>query len=250
MRWSSPSTRSMGLLFDDRCRSEAFCSNIKLKNASILAIRFVWSCRVLAKSAPHCKQLKELAELIAEEIRRSGPVTFARFMELALYCPVYGYYERHEDTIGRHGDFMTSVSAGGLFGEVLAFQFSEWLERIQPRSLRAELRFDETAAVGAGAGKEASERKLQLVEAGAHNGRLAGDILTWLRRHRAGVFQRLEYWILAPSPRRREIQRTSLSQFTPAVRWAAEFDELRRALHPLPASLQAPCVCGVIFSNA
>jgi len=132
---------------------------------------------------------------------------------------------------------------------LLAFQFAEWLERTQPRSPRAELRFDETAAVGPGAGKEASEGKLQLVEAGAHNGRLAGDILTWLRRHRAGLFQRLEYWILEPSTRRRESQQSRLSQFKPAVRWAGDFDEVRRALHPLPASLQAPCVCGVIFSN-
>jgi SAM-dependent MidA family methyltransferase len=194
-----------------------------LKNASILAIRFVWSCRVLAKSAPHCKQLKELAEIIAEEIRQSGPINFARFMELALYCPVYGYYERHEDTIGRGGDFITSVSVGGIFGELLAFQFSEWLEEV-----RRGNRTDETAAGGAGAGSEAPGGKVQLVESGAHDGRLAVDILGWLQRHRTCLFERLEYWILEPSARRREIQQNRLSQFGPMVKWTSGFEKLRR----------------------
>ena len=46
-------------------------------------------------------------------------------MELALYCPICGYYEREEDTIGRRGDYYTSVSVGSLFGELLAFQFAD-----------------------------------------------------------------------------------------------------------------------------
>ena len=51
---------------------------------------------------------------------RDGTIPFARFMELALYCPVYGYYESEKDKIGRAGDFYTSVSVGPLFGELLA----------------------------------------------------------------------------------------------------------------------------------
>jgi len=38
-----------------------------------------------------------------------------------------GYYEKEEDSIGRHGDFYTSVSVGSLFGELLGWQFAEWL---------------------------------------------------------------------------------------------------------------------------
>ena len=188
--------------------------------------------------------MKELAEIIAEEIRRSGPINFARFMELALYCPVYGYYDRHEDTIGRRGDFLTSVSVGGLFGELLAFQFSEWLEQVRPGS-----RAEETAAGGAGTGSEALEGKVQLMETGAHDGRLAGDILGWLQRHRSGLFERLEYWIVEPSARRRELQQSHLSQFAPAVKWAQNFEELSRVSSQQPASRKAPCVYGVIFSN-
>jgi SAM-dependent MidA family methyltransferase len=50
-------------------------------------------------------------------------------MELALYCPETGYYETKKDNIGRGGDFITSVSVGSLFGELLAFQFAEWPAR-------------------------------------------------------------------------------------------------------------------------
>jgi len=101
-----------------------------LKNASIFAISFSIVCGLLAKSAP---QLKQVAEKIAGEIKRFGPISFARFMELALYCPVYGYYEKEEDTIGRAGDYYTSVSVGPLFGELLGWQFAEWLRETQRR---------------------------------------------------------------------------------------------------------------------
>src|SRR5881392_4095353 len=116
--------------------------------------------RLLAKSAPRCKQLNTVHEIISEEIAQRGSITFARFMELALYCPVYGYYEREQDTIGRRGDFYTSVSVGSLFGELLAWQFAGWLER---PSVEAESQPDWP--------------RRQIVEAGAHEGRLAKDIL-------------------------------------------------------------------------
>lgn len=139
---------------------------------------------------------------------------FARFMELALYCPVCGYYEKEEDTIGRRGDYFTSVSVGSLFGELLAFQFAEWL-----------------GEEGAG----------QIVEAGAHDGRLAQDISSWLRQYRPGIFARLEYWIVEPSGRRRERQRKTLGGFG-HVRWAEDFARL-------PVVAQGNGVRRVIFAN-
>ena len=71
--------------------------------------------------------MKMPAAAIREEIAKFGAISFARFMELALYCPETGYYETKKDTVGRRGDFITSVSTGGLFGELLAWQFAEWL---------------------------------------------------------------------------------------------------------------------------
>src|SRR5437016_5123737 len=49
-------------------------------------------------------------------------------MELALYCPDYGFYEKERDNLGARGHFYTSVSVGPLFGELLAIQFAEWFE--------------------------------------------------------------------------------------------------------------------------
>lgn len=119
-------------------------------------------------------------------------------MELALYCPVCGYYETQTGTIGRRGDYYTSVSVGGVFGELLACQFAAWLE--------------EGKAAGCAG-------PLRIVEAGAHGGELAGDILRWLREQRPAVFDGLEYWIVEPSARRREWQRERLGLFEGKVRW-------------------------------
>jgi SAM-dependent MidA family methyltransferase len=71
--------------------------------------------------------MKMPKEIIHEEIAKKGVLTFARFMELALYCPETGYYETEKGKVGRGGDFITSVSTGNLFGQLLAFQFTEWL---------------------------------------------------------------------------------------------------------------------------
>ena len=78
--------------------------------------------------------MKAPVEIIRREIAKSGVLSFARLMELALYCPNSGYYETKNDSPGRRGDFFTSVSAGELFGQLLAFQFAEWLGEIKSRS--------------------------------------------------------------------------------------------------------------------
>ena len=58
----------------------------------------------------------ELVELVRDEIRRDGPMTFARFMERALYEPGHGYYRRDEPGPGRAGDFLTAPEAHPIFG--------------------------------------------------------------------------------------------------------------------------------------
>ena len=49
--------------------------------------------------------MSKLNEIIGAEMARRGAIPFARYMDLALYCPVYGYYESEKDKIGREGDF-------------------------------------------------------------------------------------------------------------------------------------------------
>jgi SAM-dependent MidA family methyltransferase len=150
--------------------------------------------------------MSKLAEIIAEEVQIHGAIPFARFMELALYCPVYGYYEKEGDTVGKRGDYYTSASVGGLFGELLGFQFAEWL------SDEPEVQYPKS--------------KVEMVEAGAHRGDLANDILTWMERQRPELLERLEYWIIEPSDRRRQWQERTLKRFLPQVRWAASLGAL------------------------
>ena len=57
-------------------------------------------------------------------------MTFARFMELALYDPVVGYYASGRAKIGKQGDFFTNVSVGPVFGQILARQFREMWSRL------------------------------------------------------------------------------------------------------------------------
>ena len=158
--------------------------------------------------------MKMPAAVIREEICKSGVISFARFMELALYCPETGYYEIKKDTVGSRGDFITSVSAGSLFGQLLAFQFAEWLKELPIADCR-----------------------LPIAEAGAHGGQLACDILTWLQANRPALFERIEYVIIEPSPIRRRWQEETLAAFAGKIHWTSKVSELgnRKA--------------GVLFSN-
>lgn len=155
--------------------------------------------------------MNSLRALIVKQVTRQGVLSFEKFMELALYCPKLGYYERSTASIGRAGDFITSASIGSVFGELLAFQFSDWMEAIS--------------------------RPVQLVEAGAHDGRLARDVLNHIRAFHPGLFERVELWLIEPSAMRREAQAATLAEFSPRVRWFTDWSELPDR------------VKGVIYSN-
>jgi SAM-dependent MidA family methyltransferase len=185
-----------------------------------------------------------LTEIIFRETQKHGPISFARFMELALYCPVCGYYEKERDTVGRRGDFFTSVSVGSLFGELLAFQFAGWLDEV--RRGKGEGR---RAEAGASEEVRTAKCEMRIVEAGAHDGQLAKDVLTWLRAHRPELFRKMEYWIVEPSERRRMSQRETLHELTGTVRWAGQLSDLPGNPQTAIANRQSPGVCGIIFCN-
>jgi SAM-dependent MidA family methyltransferase len=62
---------------------------------------------------------------IRDEIERDGPITFARFMELALYDPESGYYRAKAARPGRAGDFLTAPEAHPIFGRTIARHVDE-----------------------------------------------------------------------------------------------------------------------------
>ena len=91
---------------------------------------------------------------IVRRIRRRGRITFAEFMEVALFWPQGGYY-MGPSPIGASGDYYTSPSVHPAFGALLAVQLLQmWhlLDRPQP---------------------------FTVVEMGAGNGLLARDILSY-----------------------------------------------------------------------
>ncbi len=104
----------------------------------------------------------ELLASIHTEIAAGGPMPFARFMELALYHPCWGYYTAvgTPARIGRGGDFFTNVSVGPVFGELLGVQFAEMWEAMGKPAL------------------------FTLLELGAHRGQLAADVRAWAGRDR------------------------------------------------------------------
>jgi SAM-dependent MidA family methyltransferase len=121
--------------------------------------------------------MTDLEQIIRAEIRTIGPMRFDRFMEMALYHPGFGYYAKigGPSPIGKNGDFYTSVSAGPLFGRLLARQFFQmWhlLEKPNP---------------------------FWIIEQGAHDGQLACDILEWCRAEAPEFFAAIHYAIVQSS---------------------------------------------------
>jgi SAM-dependent MidA family methyltransferase len=156
-------------------------------------------------------------ELISERIRATGPISFAEFMELALYHPEFGYYARAARRTGRAGDFFTSVDVGALFGELLAKQFAEMFQILRPRAQSPE------------------PEVFDLVEAGAGNGRLSRDVLDAAQRNDPGFYSTVRLLLVERSPAARDAQAATLGPHAP---------RLAHSSSTLPDHVR-----GVIFAN-
>ncbi len=107
----------------------------------------------------NASSLVALHQVISDRIAESPDqrISFAEFMELALYHPQYGYYARNRSQLGFRGDFVTSVHLGNDFGELIAEQLAEiWCKLAYPNPF-------------------------QLVEMGPGQGLLADTILSHLQ---------------------------------------------------------------------
>ncbi len=112
-------------------------------------------------------------------------VTFAQYMEWALYDPEQGYYSQRV-SLGKGGDFFTAAHLGPDFGELLAVQLAEMWQRLgQPQ-------------------------RFTVVEMGAGDGRMAADIVGCLERQFPACFGALHYGIVERSPHLQQRQQASL----------------------------------------
>ncbi len=109
-------------------------------------------------------------------------------MDLALYHPEYGYYSQ-KATLGKEGDFFTSVHLGADIGEMLAIQFMEMWSIL---------------------GKPV---EFTLIEMGAGQGYLAADILNYIKQEYPDLFKALKYTIIEKSPGLKQLQQQRLKEF-------------------------------------
>ncbi len=157
-----------------------------------------------------------LIAAIADEIRASGPMTFARFMALALYDPASGYYAGGAGGAdgatgpGRRGDFLTAPEGHPIFGWAIARHLeSVWAALDRPS-------------------------RFVVREHGAGSGALAAGILDGLRRSGSPLLEAMAYQALDVAPARLDALAARLAEAG-----------LDRHLEPLDGA-SAP---GVILAN-
>lgn len=147
---------------------------------------------------------RRLQTLIRGEIEAGGGwISFARYMELALYTPGLGYYSAGSHKLGAAGDFITAPELSPLFGRTLARQLAELLAQDIP----------------------------DIIELGAGSGALAAVLLAEL-----ATLNRLpqRYLILEVSADLRERQQSHLAaavpQFADRVSWLDRLPDQMQAI--------------------
>lgn len=152
------------------------------------------------------KSSQALQNLIAAKIQQQGPITFAEYMELVLYCPELGYYSGEMQKFGARGDFVTAPEISPLFAACLARQCEEVLAHLNGGDI---------------------------LEIGAGTGQMAVDILLALKANKAttnnpGHALLNHYFILEKSPYLKKIQQAKIQQicpeFLPKMHWLEEKD--------------------------
>ena len=102
---------------------------------------------------------QDVRAFIREQIARHGPLSFADYMQHALYAPGLGYYTAGTQKFGEGGDFITAPEISSLFGKTLANAFAPILKQLNDAVI---------LELGAGSGKCAADILLQLDEPPKH----------------------------------------------------------------------------------
>jgi SAM-dependent MidA family methyltransferase len=154
----------------------------------------------LPTPSPEAKALSDaLTSQIMNEIVVNGPISFARYMSLALYTPQLGYYQNPLKKIGREGDFTTAPEISPLFSYCLANQCAELLAQLKDGCI---------------------------IEFGAGSGKMAADILVALK---AKNQLPITYYIVELSATLKARQAETISHIAPdcvdRVVWLSQLPE-------------------------
>jgi len=158
-----------------------------------------------------------LVEKMVARIERDGPISFAAFMEAALYDPEFGYYMTAGPRIGREGDYYTSLDVHPIFAELVGRQIAQAAEEIVPSG------------------------EFTIVEMGAGKGLLAQHLLNAYRRDKPDFLARLRYLLVERSPAMVETQKQRLLELTGTgvnIAWVPDLD-----------AVSADSITGVFLSN-
>jgi SAM-dependent MidA family methyltransferase len=138
-----------------------------------------------------------LTDIIIQKIKEEGPISFHDFMEMALYYPGLGYYNRSQSKIGKSGDFYTSSSLTPAFGASVGKQLQQMWEYL-------------------------GNENFTIVEYGAGTGTLCADILHYLKNNHQ-LYAQLRYCIIEKGAAMREVQKSHLKE---KVSWHENIGEL------------------------
>ena len=169
------------------------------------------------------QQSEQLVAVLAQRIAQQGSISFASYMQAALYEPGLGYYASANPVFGADGDFVTASGLGDLFAKCLAQQCDEVLIALQQPG---------SAPIAAG-------QAPAIVEFGAGNGLLAKALLLQLAELCAARDQPPPaYHIIETSGSLRLRQREELSDLPSEVLARVYWHDR------LPVDL-----CGVVIAN-
>jgi SAM-dependent MidA family methyltransferase len=131
---------------------------IKLLKSLTRELYLTMPATLPAPAAEAAQHSASLTESIRHDIAAQGGwISFARFMELALYSPGLGYYAAGAHKFGAAGDFITAPELSPLFGRTLARQVAEIMASSAANLLE----------LGAGSGKLAVDMLAELEQIGS-----------------------------------------------------------------------------------
>ena len=148
---------------------------------------------------------ERLKSIITDIIREKKQITFAEYMDMALYHSTEGYYNSNLEKIGKDGDYYTNSHVHSVFGQLIA--------RLIHRMWNV-------------LGKNAD---FTVIEAGAGKGFLCCDILDSIKDQFPRLYESLTYGILEVSRNLALCQRELLEKHDhrDKVNWHA-LEDLRK----------------------